>query len=123
MLDLWRRADAAPSVTDTAEDVARVIDVPSSIVLLAVEGDLVVGSVIATFDGWRGNYYRLVVDPAYRRQGIALQLVDQARDWLAAAGVKRVSALVEGHRPVAQAFWSRAGFAHHEGMMRFTKSL
>jgi ribosomal protein S18 acetylase RimI-like enzyme len=123
LLDLWRRADAAPSVTDTSEDLARVIDASSSTVLVAVNDDVVIGSVIATFDGWRGNYYRLAVDPAYRRRGIALQLVDAAREWLEAAGAKRVSALVEAHRPVAQAFWSRAGFAHHAGIMRYTKSL
>jgi ribosomal protein S18 acetylase RimI-like enzyme len=121
MLDLWRRADASPSVTDTADDVARVIAVPNSTVLLAVDGDTVVGSVIATFDGWRGNYYRLAVDPEHRREGVALQLVDVAWDWLEAAGVKRVTALVEEDRPVAQAFWARAGFSHHEGILRFKR--
>ena len=123
LLDLWRRADAAPSVTDTPDDVARAISVPSSAVLLAVDENALIGSVIAAFDGWRGNFYRLAVDPAYRRQGVALQLVERGRAWLRDAGVKRVSALVEGHRPEAQAFWTRAGFAHHAGMMRFTQSL
>ncbi len=124
LLDLWRRADAAPSVTDTAADVARVIDTPSAIVLVALDdGDAVIGSVIATFDGWRGNFYRLAVDPHHRRAGQALALVDRAEGWLRAAGVKRASALVEDDRPTAQAFWSAAGFDHHEGMRRYTKSL
>ncbi len=123
LLELWRRAGAAPSVTDTPEDVARVVVSPSARVLVAVDDRLVIASVIAAFDGWRGNFYRLAVDPTYRRRGIAFQLVEAAEEWLVAAGVKRVSALVEGHRPDAQAFWWHAGFAQHEGMLRFTKSL
>jgi ribosomal protein S18 acetylase RimI-like enzyme len=123
LLDLWRRADAAPSVTDTVEDVSRVVAAPSASVLVAVDGDTIIGSVIAAFDGWRGNFYRLVVDPARRRSGIARRLVDAGEARLRAAGVKRASALIEGHRPIAHAFWSAAGFEHHEGMRRYTKSL
>ena len=123
LLDLWRRSDAAPSVTDTVGDVSRVVAAPSASVLVAVDGDTIVGSVIATFDGWRGNFYRLVIDPAQRRAGIARRLVDAGEARLRAAGVKRASALVEGHRPIAQAFWSAAGFENHEGMRRYTKSL
>ncbi len=123
LLDLWRRADAAPSVTDTVDDVTRVVAAPTATVLVAVDGDTLIGSIIAAFDGWRGNFYRLAVDPARRRAGIARQLVDAAEARLRAAGVQRASALVEGHRPTAQAFWSAAGFDHHEGMRRYTKSL
>jgi ribosomal protein S18 acetylase RimI-like enzyme len=123
LLDLWRSADAAPSVTDTVEDVARVVAAPTASVLVAVDGDTIVGSVIATFDGWRGNFYRLAVDPAQRRSGIVRRLVDAGEARLRAMGVKRASALVEGHRPIAQAFWSAAGFDHHEGMRRYTKTL
>jgi ribosomal protein S18 acetylase RimI-like enzyme len=123
LLDLWRRADAAPSVTDTVGDVSRVVAAPSASVLVAVDGDTIIGSVIAAFDGWRGNFYRLVVDSTQRRSGIGRRLVDAGEARLRAAGVKRASALVEGHRPIAQAFWSAAGFEHHEGMRRYTKSL
>jgi ribosomal protein S18 acetylase RimI-like enzyme len=123
LLDLWRRADAVPSVTDTIDDVARVVAKPTASVLVAVDGDTILGSVIAAFDGWRGNFYRLVVDPAHRRSGIARRLVDVGEARLRVAGAKRASALVEGHRPIAQAFWSAAGFEHHEGMRRYTKSL
>jgi ribosomal protein S18 acetylase RimI-like enzyme len=123
LLELWRRAEAAPSVTDTSEDVARVVAAPSALVLVAVVGDAVVGSVIATFDGWRANFYRLAVDPELRRAGVARQLVAAAERWLNARGARRASALVEDDRPDAKAFWSAAGFAYHEGIGRYTKSV
>ena len=75
ILELWRQADATPSVTDNADAVERVItEFPAHVLVAEVEGRIV-GSIIGTFDGWRGNIYRLAVDPRYRRRGIARALV------------------------------------------------
>jgi ribosomal protein S18 acetylase RimI-like enzyme len=124
VLEMWRAAGAHPSVTDTAPDLERVVAAPHAAVLLAVDGDgAVVGSLIATFDGWRGNFYRLAVDTDHRRSGIARRLVEAGEEWLRAAGASRLSALVEGDRAVAQAFWAAVGFEHYEGMRRYSKNL
>jgi GNAT superfamily N-acetyltransferase len=124
LLALWQRADAAPSVTDTAEDLARIVGLTHACVLLAHNADAaVVGSIIATFDGWRGNIYRMAVDPTHRRRGLALRLVAAAEDWLRGAGAKRVSALVLGERPEAQSFWAAAGYAPYAGMQRYVKTV
>ena len=77
LLALWRKAEATVGVTDTVEDIQGVISHSASIVFVAEQHGRIVGSVIGTFDGWRGNIYRLAVDPAYRRQGLANNLVDE----------------------------------------------
>ncbi len=123
LLDLWQRAESTPGVTDTPADLARVIEHDGAAVFVAIDGGVIIGSVIATFDGWRGNLYRVAVDPAYRRRGLARALVEEAEQWLHDIGARRVSALVEGSRPVAQLFWSAAGFVPYEGMRRYTKSV
>ena len=72
LLALWERSGAHPSATDTPHDLGRVVDAPHAAVLVAVAGDdALVGSLIATFDGWRGHFYRMVVDPKLRRLGLA----------------------------------------------------
>jgi ribosomal protein S18 acetylase RimI-like enzyme len=74
VLDLWRQAEAIPSVTDTADDLRRVVAESPAHVLVAEAGGRLVGSIIGTFDGWRGNIYRLAVHPEHRRQGVARAL-------------------------------------------------
>jgi len=124
LLELWRRAGAHPSATDTPHDLARAIDAPHAAVLVAVAEDgTLVGSVIAAFDGWRGNLYRMAVDPEERRLGLARRLNTEAEDWLRATGARRLSALVEGDREIAQVFWEAVGFEHYEGMRRYSKNL
>ena len=104
LLDLWHHADASPSPTDTPEQVDQVIQDPAASVLVAVDNDLLVGSIIGGWDGWRGNIDRLAVLPSYRRRGVARALVAAAEERLAARGALRVSALVEHDHPWAVGF-------------------
>src|SRR5262245_21568712 len=107
-LELWRRAEATPGVTDTADDLRRAVAASAASVLVAeVEGRLV-GSIIGTFDGWRGNIYRLAVHPDCRRQGVARALVAEVEKRLAQQGARRITALVEKDHPWAMAFWEAA---------------
>lgn len=122
LLDLWHHADASPSPTDTPEQVDQVIQDPAASVLVAVDNDLLVGSIIGGWDGWRGNLYRLAVLPSYRRRGIARALVAAAEERLAARGALRVSALVEHDHPWAVGFWDSL-YEPDPRMIRYVKKV
>jgi ribosomal protein S18 acetylase RimI-like enzyme len=83
----------------------------------------VVGSIIGTFDGWRGNIYRLAVDPHYRRHGIARALVKEVEKWLQDQGVKRITALVEKDHSWAVRFWEAVGYGVDQRIARHVRSL
>ena len=56
--ELWLAADASASVKNTSDDLLQTIDSRPSSVILALTGNGIVGSIIASFDGWRGNIHR-----------------------------------------------------------------
>src|SRR4029078_3276353 len=105
ILAFWKSSNATTGSTDDVNTVRGVDGNPAAVFLLAVEDGEIIGSVIGTFDGWRGHMSRLVVHPRRRRQGIARQLIRQVEAFFSERSVKRIYALVEVDQPVAQAFW------------------
>jgi ribosomal protein S18 acetylase RimI-like enzyme len=123
ILALWWEAEATVSITDTVEDLSRAIaDSPAMVLVAEIEGQLI-GSAIGSFDGWRGNIYRLAVHPDYRRQGIAHALVVEVERHLARQGAKLISAWVEREHPWALGFWQAMGYEVDTRMIRFIHTL
>ena len=123
MLDLWRQAEAIPSRTDTLENLHRLVGEGSGLFLVAEEGGRLVGTVIAGWDGWRGNMYRLAVLPRFRRRGIARSLVAEAERRLRAKGARRITALIAKSEEQTMAFWQATGYGHDQRMLRYVKTL
>jgi len=124
VLDLWRRADASPSSTESAEDVgALLLRDPEAILLAEADDGEIVGFLVVGWDGWRGSFYRLAVDPTQRRRGLATALVRAGEERLRALGAHRLNAIVESHEPDAMAFWSSAGYELQTSRSRFVKNL
>jgi ribosomal protein S18 acetylase RimI-like enzyme len=127
VLTLWERAGAIPSPTDTLEELQRLVRSPAhgDGFLVAVQRDVVVGSVIGGWDGWRGNIYRLAVAPEARRRGLARRLVHEAERVMRAKSARRLSALVERHEAHAVAFWDTLAardWRRDERMTRYIKT-
>ena len=122
VLELWREADATPSLTDSLDGLNALMREHSATLLIAVIDGRIVGSVIGGWDGWRGNIYRLAVAPAFRRKGIARHLVQEINGALYAKGARRISALVEHEHPWAVKFWDSvrdAGYERDPRLIRY----
>jgi ribosomal protein S18 acetylase RimI-like enzyme len=125
VLALWERARAIPSPTDTLEELQRLVQTHGDGFLVAIQGNTVVGSVIAGWDGWRGNIYRLAVAPEARRRRLAQRLVREALLVMRSKGGRRLSALVERHEAHAVGFWDHLaadGWRRDERMMRYVRA-
>ena len=123
VLDVWRQADATVSPTDTITDIQRAMNWNGASVLVAESEGRIVGTVIGTFDGWRGNIYRLAVSPDFRRRGVADRLVAEAEKRMAELGARRVTALVEKDHPWATGYWDAAGYEEQHLMARYFRNI
>jgi ribosomal protein S18 acetylase RimI-like enzyme len=120
--ELWGGSRSAHAVTeDTPERVG--VAVAAGALLVAVVDGAVIGALVAGFDGWRGNMYRLAVADAWRRRGVARRLVSAGHDRLRAQGAPRVTALVAFDDADARGFWEAAGYAPDPVMGRMVRDL
>lgn len=122
VLALWRAAELPPSATDDVDSVRRLIAHDAAALLVAEIDGEIVGSLCGTWDGWRGNLYRLAVHPRHRRKGIALKLVTFAERRIADLGGRRISLITVDGDEHAVAFWRAAGYQRDPRVSRFVKS-
>jgi GNAT superfamily N-acetyltransferase len=124
VLTLWETdADPGRTILDEPADVKRLLASPCGTLLVAENSGDVVGTIVAGWDGWRGNLYRLVVRADQRRQGVARRLVAGAEDALRSKGCPRVTALVHLGLREAPSFWPAVGYAHDTEVGRFVRNL
>jgi ribosomal protein S18 acetylase RimI-like enzyme len=124
VLELWAEARGERASTpDRPEDVERLIDDSPAALLGAERDGEIVGALIAAWDGWRGNMYRLAVREGHRREGIGLALTRAGEDYLRQCGVRRVTALVAFDDAVAGGFWESAGYPRDREIGRRVRNL
>jgi ribosomal protein S18 acetylase RimI-like enzyme len=121
VLALWDQARSGHAETpDTLAALQRLDD--GALLVHEHEGEIV-GALIAAFDGWRGNMYRLAVAPGHRRTGIARQLVAAGEERLRAQGAPKVTALVGRGDEQAEALWRAAGYKDDVEIGRWVRAL
>ena len=111
MLDLWAEARSGHASTpDRPGDVERLVADSPAALLVSEQDGKIVGALIAAWDGWRGNMYRLAVHEGHRREGVGLALTRAGEEYLRQRGATRVTALVAFDDEAAGGFWESAGY-------------
>ncbi|WP_030395657.1 MULTISPECIES: GNAT family N-acetyltransferase [Kitasatospora] len=126
VLALWARAAKGTSITDDADGVAALLARDPDCLLVAVRADepaVLLGTVIAGWDGWRCHLYRLAVDPEHRRRGIGAALLAAAEERFAALGGRRADAMVLDGNTLGHRTWQGAGYGPQPQWTRWVKPL
>jgi ribosomal protein S18 acetylase RimI-like enzyme len=103
-----------PATNAPARMIENKLRVQPELLLVATADAQLVGAVMAGFDGVRGWLYHLAVLAAWRRQGIATQLVRKAEASLAALGCPKVNLQVRSTNSEIVAFYQSLGYLAEE---------
>lgn len=124
VLRFWAvSAEDAHRPSDSTAAVERLVERDPDALLLALDGDRIVGTVVAGWDGWRCHLYRLAVDPDRRRQGIGRELVARAEARFTSYGGTRADAMVLDDNELAHGAWAAAGYTRQAEWSRWVKPL
>jgi len=124
VLALWRvAAEDAHRPPDTTQAVQALIARDPESLILAVDEGVLVGSVIAGWDGWRCHLYRLAVAPTHRRQGIGRILIAAAEQRFRDLGGIRADAMVLVDNGPAHGAWRACGYVAQPEWSRWVKPL
>lgn len=124
VLAFWRvAAENAHRPADTRAALATLHLRDPDALILAIDGDEIVGTVIAGWDGWRCHLYRLAVAPSRRRAGIGRALITAAEERFRVLGGARAQAMVLDDNQQAHRLWSASGYHPQEEWSRWIKPL
>jgi len=124
VLALWAQTRSEhASTADLPDDVERLLGDSPAALLVAERAGEIVGTLIAGWDGWRGNMYRLAVREGHRREGIGLALARAGEEYLRDCGARRITALVAFDDEAAGAFWESAGYPQDRDIGRRVRNL
>lgn len=112
---LWKVAFPNNSPRNHARaSIPKKLTVQPELFLVAVEGDEVVGTVMAGCDGHRGWLHSVAVVPSFRRRGIGTMLVKEAERRLLGLGCVKVNLQILTRNAEVTAFYRGMGYRVEE---------
>jgi ribosomal protein S18 acetylase RimI-like enzyme len=101
----WNKAEVA---------IPAKLAVQRELFLVALDGALVIGSIMAGYDGHRGWLYAVAVLHSRRRQGVGAALVRAAEDRLRSMGCGKINLQVRATNAAVVEFYKRLGYVIEE---------
>lgn len=125
VIALWQRAGLSfePQGRDSFQSISRQLKTSGHLMLVAEADGQIIGTVLGSHDGRKGWINRLAVDPRYRRQGLAQQLVQRAEEALAREGLSIIAALIEAPNVPSVALFKRLDYEERRDIVYFRKFL
>lgn len=123
IIRVWEGSNLSyrPKGRDSPETLKRQISWAPGLFLGAFDCEILVGVVMATWDGRKGWINRLAVLPNYRGKGVARRLIKASEDVLEKKGADIWAAQVELPNEVSVALFKDSGYVTHPDILYMTK--
>ena len=125
VFQLWMSCPgvALNTTDDSPEGIAKFLDRNPTSCFVAVDGEAVVGVILAGHDGRRGYLHHTAVAQDHRRQGIASALTEAALAALKAEGIVKVTLVAFSKNEGGNAFWGEQDFTLRDDLTYWDKVL
>ena len=112
---LWNLAfPDDPPWNEPFEFIRRKCKTQADLFWVAAEGNSIIGTVVAGYDGVRGWIYHLAVDPSKRRRGTARRLMETAEQALETLGCAKINLQVRSDNLAVIEFYKALGYSIEE---------
>ena len=111
------------NLDDSREGIARFLARNPDTCFVAVDGEKIVGVIMAGNDGRRGFIYHTAVAPEYRNQGIGAKMVDRTMLALKDCGINKAALVFFERNQAGNGFWEKQGFTVREDLVYRNKSI
>ncbi len=120
---LWTDGNipSRPQGRDSKKNIKWQLQQSTSLYFVAERKTTIVGVIFGTHDGRKGWINRLVVTPAYRKKGIATQLVHEVEHHLKELGIDIVASLIEDWNETSMQVFENLGYTKHTDIMYYSK--
>lgn len=122
-IKIW--ADAGlpyrPLGRDRKDRIAKEMERPDTAFIGLFEGEKLLASGVATYDGRKGWINRVSVDPDYRRQGLAGEIIRECETFLESLGAEIIACMIEDYNLPSMALFQKHGYLYTEDVNYFSK--
>ncbi|MFZ5889599.1 MAG: GNAT family N-acetyltransferase [Myxococcota bacterium] len=120
-LKLWETTEGMGlSEADSFEGISRLLERNPGCSFVALDEEVIVGTILCGHDGRRGFIYHLAVAVNHRRAGLARRLVGCALEALRAARIDKCHVLVFRENELGRAFWAGIGAEERVRLTQFS---
>jgi ribosomal protein S18 acetylase RimI-like enzyme len=107
---LWEACDLVVPWNDPRRDIATKMAFQPELFLVGLQGEQVVASVMAGYEGHRGWINYLAVDPDRRGRGLGRRIMDEAERRLRGMGCPKVNLQLRSSNREVIAFYEHLGY-------------
>lgn len=121
VIQLWHDCEGLSlRDADSPGGIGRYLARNPGLSFVALDGNGIVGSIMAGHDGKRGYIQHLAVADSQRNQGVATRLVEHCLAALKALGIEKSHVHVQKDNQSGRRYWSSRGWAQRSEVVMYS---
>ncbi|MEP3112889.1 GNAT family acetyltransferase [Nisaea sp.] len=117
VIALWGAAGLTVPHNDPFADIKFCRSSSNAEILLGIDGQELVATVMVGHDGHRGWYYYVGVDPRLQTGGLGREIMSAAEEWLKERGVGKAQLMIRSANTKVKDFYKRLGYVEEDRLV------